>query len=122
VDEFFRTKRSWSKVKDKIVSDYVDCYLKTVHNLQRPILIVDGFAGPGRFGDDTDSSPLIICNAISKLSKGRVAMRCLFADAHPGHRAASVRTAPLIAEASSRQVGDAHDVRSGPQSLSLLVD
>jgi len=91
VDEFFRAKRSWSKVKDKIVSDYIDCYLKTVHNLQRPILIVDGFAGPGRFGDDTPGSPLIICNAISKWSAGRAGMSCLFADAHPGHRAALKR-------------------------------
>lgn len=91
VDEFFRTKRSWSKVKDKIVGDYIDCYLKTVHNLKRPILIVDGFAGPGRFGDDTAGSPLIICNAISERSKGRVEMSCLFADTHPGHRAALER-------------------------------
>lgn len=85
VDSFFRTKRSWSRVKDKIVGDYVDCYLKTVPHLQRPILIVDGFAGPGRFGDDTEGSPLIICNAISRRSKARGA-GCLFADAHPGHR------------------------------------
>ena len=91
VDEFFRAKRSWSKVKDKIVGDYIDCYLKTVRNLQRPILIVDGFAGPGRFGDDMAGSPLIICNAISERSKGRAGMSCLFADAHPGHRAALER-------------------------------
>jgi hypothetical protein len=26
VDEFFRVKRSWSKIKDKIVGDYIDCY------------------------------------------------------------------------------------------------
>lgn len=91
VDKFFRIKRSWSKVKDKIVGDYIDCYLKTVHNLQRPILIVDGFAGPGRFGDDTDGSPLIICSAISVRSKGQAGMSCLFADTHPGHRAALER-------------------------------
>lgn len=91
VDDFFRAKRSWSKVKDKIVGNYIDCYLKTVHNLKRPILIVDGFAGPGRFGDDMAGSPLIICNAISERSKGRTEMSCLFADAHPGHRAALER-------------------------------
>ena len=88
VDKFFQHKRSWSKVKDKIVGDYIDCYLNTVHKLVRPVLIVDGFAGPGRFGDDTDGSPQIICKAISELSKGRKGMTCLFADAHPGHRAA----------------------------------
>ena len=47
IDEFFERKRSWSKIKDKIVGDYIVCYLKTVRYLRRPILIVDGFAGPG---------------------------------------------------------------------------
>lgn len=89
VDEFFRAKRRWSKVKDKIVGDYVDMYLNTVHKLRRPILIVDGFAGPGRFGDGSPGSPLIICNAIRKRSRGL--MSCLFADVHPDHRAALKR-------------------------------
>ena len=88
VNEFFRIKRSWSKVKDKIVNDYIDCYLKTVHSLQRPILIVDGFAGPGRFGDDTAGSPVIICEAIMKSWRRAQSISCLFADAHPGHREA----------------------------------
>jgi three-Cys-motif partner protein len=88
VDEFFKTKRSWSNVKDRIVGDYIECYLKTVQHLQRPILIVDGFAGPGRFGDGTDGSPLIICNAISKRQQGRATMSCLFSDTRPAHRAA----------------------------------
>jgi three-Cys-motif partner protein len=88
IDEFFRAKRSWSNVKDKIVGDYIDCYLKTVHNLQRPILLVDGFSGPGIFGDGTLGSPLIICNSIRERSKGSSAMSCLFADSRPGHRQA----------------------------------
>jgi three-Cys-motif partner protein len=100
VDEFFRVKRSWSKIKDKIVGDYIDCYLKTVHNLQRPILIVDGFAGPGRFGDETSGSPLIICNAITKRWTGQPRTSCLFADAHSGHRAALERNLSDYIQAS----------------------
>lgn len=88
VDEFFRAKRPWSNVKDAIVGNYIACYLKTVQNLRRRILIVDGFSGPGRFGDDTPGSPLIICNAIRATAKGKVGIGCLFAEAHPGHRAA----------------------------------
>jgi three-Cys-motif partner protein len=97
VDEFFRTKRSWSNVKDEILGHYIDCYLKTVQRLQRRILIVDGFSGPGIFGDDTPGSPLIICKSISDNAQGRVGIACLFADAHPGHRVALERNlAPHI--------------------------
>ncbi len=88
VHAFFKAKKPWSKVKDKIVGDYVRCYLKTVQHLERPILIVDGFSGPGRFGDDMPGSPLIICDSISATDKGKVGIGCLFADTHPGHRAA----------------------------------
>jgi len=88
VDTFFKAKKPWSKVKDAIVNNYIHCYLKTVQHLERQILIVDGFSGPGRFGDDTPGSPLIICQAISATAKGQVGIGCLFADAHPGHRAA----------------------------------
>ncbi len=88
IDPFFRTKRSWSKVKDKIVGDYIVGYLRIVPQLRRPILIVDAFAGPGRFGDGSDGSPLIICNAIGERRASPAPARCVFSDAHPAHRAA----------------------------------
>ena len=87
IDEFFKSKRPWSRVKDKIVSDYIDCYLKTVPRRGHPILIVDAFAGPGRFGDDSDGSPLIVCKAVTKAAH-RGVIGCLFADSHPAHRKA----------------------------------
>lgn len=97
VAAFFRAKRPWSKVKDEILGKYIDCYLRTVHRLGRPILIVDGFSGPGIFGDDSHGSPLIVCKTISERDKGRVGIGCLFADTHPGHRAALQRNlAPYI--------------------------
>lgn len=91
IDPFFKEKRSWSKVKDKIVSDYVSCYLNTVHLLNRNIVLVDAFSGPGQFGDGTDGSPLIICKAINEISKRkgrRVGASCVFSDTRPAHRVA----------------------------------
>jgi three-Cys-motif partner protein len=88
IDEFFRTKRPWSRVKDEIVAKYIACYLKTVQWRNRPIIIVDAFAGPGRFGDGSDGSPLIFMNAITKAPLHRVGMSGLFADIRPAHRAA----------------------------------
>ncbi len=49
---------------------------------------MDAFAGPGRFGDGTEGSPLIICGAIEKAPKQGVGIACLFSDSHPAHRGA----------------------------------
>ena len=41
-------------------------YLSKVAKLNKPILIVDAFAGPGKFEDSSPGSPLIICQAAEK--------------------------------------------------------
>lgn len=86
IHPFFKEKREWSKVKDKIVGDYIICYLKTIQHRGRPIIIVDAFSGPGRFGDGLKGSPLIICAAIDKAPKHGVGIACVFSDSHPAHR------------------------------------
>ncbi|HCO94219.1 MAG TPA: hypothetical protein DIU00_09755 [Phycisphaerales bacterium] len=68
---FFDEKRHWSKRKDKILECYLPPYLAKIAHLKAPILIVDAFAGPGKFGDGEPGSPLIICQSVKKaLSKG----------------------------------------------------
>ncbi len=62
---FFESKRPWSERKDLILGYYLKPYLPKVAQLRKPILIVDGFAGPGKFGDGKSGSPVIICDAIS---------------------------------------------------------
>lgn len=84
IDEFFERKREWSRVKDKILGDYIVCYLRTVKERGRPIILIDAFAGPGRFADGSEGSPLIVCKAIE--AEGRGATRCIFADIRPAHR------------------------------------
>ena len=89
VDPFFKEKREWSPVKDRILGDYIVCYLKTVYRRHRPVIIVDAFSGPGKFGDNKDGSPLIICKAIDRLaSTADVGIRCVFADKQLAHREA----------------------------------
>jgi three-Cys-motif partner protein len=65
--EFFREKKPWSKYKDLILDYYLEPYLAKVAKLERPILIVDCFAGPGRFDDGQIGSPLIISNRLQAL-------------------------------------------------------
>ena len=68
---FFDEKRHWSKRKDKILECYLPPYLSKIATQGQPVLIVDAFAGPGKFGDGEPGSPLIICQSVQKaLTKG----------------------------------------------------
>jgi three-Cys-motif partner protein len=80
--DFFREKRPWSKYKDLILDYYLDPYLQKVKNLKKPILIVDCFAGPGKFDDDQFGSPLIIAEKLQKLHKSRYQVTALFIEAN----------------------------------------
>lgn len=71
VDEFFEGKRPWSVIKDKVLRSYLTAYLPKVNKLGRPILIVDGFAGPGKFEDGSEGSPLIICALAEQYTRGK---------------------------------------------------
>jgi len=64
VKDFFARKREWSKYKDMILGYYLTPYLPKVCSMGRPVVIVDCFAGKGRFDDGTDGSPRIIAQAI----------------------------------------------------------
>lgn len=59
---FFHEKRYWSTRKDKILGYYLKPYLPKISTQKKPVLIVDAFAGPGKFGNGEAGSPLIICN------------------------------------------------------------
>lgn len=60
-NSFFDKKRPWSQQKDNILGYYLHPYLTKVSQLRKPILLVDGFAGPGKFLDGKLGSPLILC-------------------------------------------------------------
>lgn len=60
---FFKGKRPWSKIKDQILGQYMRPYLAKVATLGKPIILIDAFAGPGKFEDGAAGSPLIICQA-----------------------------------------------------------
>ena len=60
---FFKGKRPWSKIKDQILGQYMPPYLAKVGKLGKPIILIDAFAGPGKFEDGAAGSPLIICQA-----------------------------------------------------------
>ena len=63
---FFNGKRPWSLRKDRILSSYLTAYLPKIATQKRPILVVDGFAGAGKFDDGAPGSPLLIAGVIQR--------------------------------------------------------
>lgn len=70
---FFDEKREWSRRKDRILGSYLHAYLPKIATQKRPILIVDAFAGPGKFGraedQGEDGSPILIAKQIEEAAK-----------------------------------------------------
>jgi len=70
-DDFFTEKRSWSFIKDEVLGSYMEPYMAKIVTRGQPILIIDGYAGPGIFQDGKLGSPMIICQAAEKCAKGK---------------------------------------------------
>jgi len=70
--DFFSEKREWSKRKDRILGSYLAAYLPKISTVRKPVLIVDGFSGPGKFGDNEPGSPLIIASRIRAFQRKNV--------------------------------------------------
>ena len=63
-DDFFKTKKSWSEVKDQLLGCYFKPYVQKILRTSRPLIYVDCFAGKGRFDDGKPGSPLIALDII----------------------------------------------------------
>lgn len=63
---FFDHKSEWSHIKDSLLSYYLKPYVTKIVHTGRPLIYVDGFAGPGMFNDGELGSPLIACQKIKE--------------------------------------------------------
>ena len=68
---FFKGKRPWSKIKDRVLDQYLPRYVAKVATLQHPIILIDAFAGPGRFEDGSEGSPLLFCRVAEERAPGQ---------------------------------------------------
>jgi len=73
---FFADKRPWSKIKDRVLGSYMPPYLRKVQKLGQRILLIDCFAGPGKFYDGSPGSPLIMCQKAVQHAKNKCL--CIF--------------------------------------------
>lgn len=68
---FFQRKRTWSRIKDAVIGNYLPPYLRKIQTRPTPIELIDGCAGPGEYGDGTIGSPLIFAEAAERYAPGR---------------------------------------------------
>jgi three-Cys-motif partner protein len=61
---FFKSKKGWSRQKDEIFARYLAPYITIILTTHRPLVIIDCFAGKGRFDDGNKGSPIIIADHI----------------------------------------------------------
>ncbi|MHB8157293.1 MAG: hypothetical protein ACYDEQ_07875, partial [Desulfocucumaceae bacterium] len=66
-DNFFIAKRGWSLLKDRVVDYYLEPYIAKILTTGRPLVIVDCFAGKGKFDDGAIGSPIIIAQHIKNV-------------------------------------------------------
>jgi three-Cys-motif partner protein len=69
--------------KDLILDYYLVPYLAKVRRIGKPILIVDCFAGPGRFGDGQPGSPLIISKRLREVHERGAEVLGLYIEKDP---------------------------------------
>lgn len=62
--DFFKEKKGWSLVKDRILDYYLAPYLAKIVRTGKPLIIFDCFAGKGKFDTGENGSPLIIAEHI----------------------------------------------------------
>ena len=63
-NDFFEKKKDWSLLKDQIIGNYLKPYIAKILSTRKPLVIVDCFAGKGKFSDETFGSPLVIAEHI----------------------------------------------------------
>ncbi len=53
------------------MGSYMSPYMAKIAVKKQPVLVIDGYAGPGVFNDGKAGSPMIICQAGEKFAKGK---------------------------------------------------
>jgi three-Cys-motif partner protein len=61
---FFKEKKHWSLIKDRILDYYLTPYIAKIITTGKPLIIFDCFAGKGKFDSGENGSPLIIAEKI----------------------------------------------------------
>ena len=67
---FFKHKKGWSVLKDKVIDSYLKPFIAKILTTRKPLVIIDCFAGRGKFDDGSVGSPVIIAEHIKSILDG----------------------------------------------------
>ncbi len=106
-NDFFAEQKMQSQVKSAIVSKYFDAWASVITGAQnrnrfsteKKIVYIDLFAGPGRYKDGTDSTPLMVLQKAIKKPVFRERLVCVFNDKDESNTQSlesAIRTLPGI--------------------------
>lgn len=60
IDDFFGSLKAWSIRKHRLLQKYLPVFSNKVGSWANKIYIIDGFAGPAKYEDGAEGSPLLI--------------------------------------------------------------
>jgi three-Cys-motif partner protein len=86
-DKFFTEPRENSKIKATIIAKYFLVWAKIIGKHAEKIAYIDLFAGPGRYKDDTRSTPLLVLESAIADPMLRDRLVAVFNDAEPENAA-----------------------------------
>jgi three-Cys-motif partner protein len=82
VDEFFTQPQGAAVLKHKVLRDYVPVYARKTGS-KTSVVLLDGYAGPGRYDDGSSGSPQLMVETAQKLKGSDV--HCMFVEENPRH-------------------------------------
>lgn len=122
VETFFDEKLGWSERKDRILGSYLTAYVSKVAKLNRPILLVDGFAGAGMFNDGSLGSPLIMLEAARSSSTAKTKILAIEAnDSLFARLAKNVANIPEVQAVHSEFLAQISRIEEASKSHSVFM-
>jgi len=86
-DDFYDARLDQSAVKSAIVSKYFGAWVRVMLPRAAKVAYVDLFSGPGRYGDGSLSTPLMVLNLIAGNATARRKTATFFNDVNDGYAA-----------------------------------
>lgn len=122
-NSFFEESREQSRVKTAIVAKYFDAWARVImgaQNVHRPneekrIAYIDLFAGPGRYGDGTKSTPILVIEKAIQHPDMRQRLVTIFNDKDPANtgslqeaisQIAGIETLKFKPQVNTQEVGE----------------